>query len=122
MLIPMLRIGLFSGDRPHPGFQTVLAFSLPVLLVFADLVVLYKVLPRHAPAFARVWAPALTVLILLVLAERLFVAYLQGFSALNAVYGAFGAIMALLLWVYFSGCILIYGACLCGAEVEGAKK
>ena len=119
LLTPFLRVDLFGGDRPQPVFQTLMAFSVPVLLVFMDLVVLYKVLPRRSPALAQVWAPALTVLILLVLAERLFVAYLQSFSALNAVYGAFGAIMALLLWVYISGCIIIYGACLCAVEVEG---
>ena len=122
LLTPMLRLGIFGGTRPQPGLQTVIAFSVPVLLFFIDLVVLYKVLPRRSPTLAQVWAPALTVLILLVLAERLFVAYLQGFSALNAVYGAFGAIMALLLWVYISGCILIYGACLCAAEVEGMGR
>jgi Ca2+-transporting ATPase len=121
LLIPVLRLGIFGGTRPEPGFQTLLAFSIPVLLAFLDLVVLYKVLPRRSPAFAQVWAPALTVLILLVIAERLFVGYLQGFSALNAVYGAFGAIMALLLWVYISGCILIYGTCLCAVEEEGLR-
>jgi Ca2+-transporting ATPase len=37
---------------------------------------------------------------------------------LNAVYGAFGSIMALLLWIYLSGCIFIFGACLCAAQSQ----
>ena len=39
-------------------------------------------------------------------------------SALNAVYGAFGGIMALLLWIYVSECIFIFGACLCSGQAE----
>ena len=30
-------------------------------------------------------------------------------GAVNAVYGTFGGIMALLLWIYLSGCIFIFG-------------
>jgi Ca2+-transporting ATPase len=37
----------------------------------------------------------------------------------NAIYGTFGGIMALLLWIYISGCIFIFGACLCAAQTEG---
>jgi len=37
----------------------------------------------------------------------------------NAIYGTFGGIMALLLWIYISGCIFIFGACLCAAQAEG---
>jgi uncharacterized BrkB/YihY/UPF0761 family membrane protein len=28
-------------------------------------------------------------------------------------------VMALLMWIYLSGCILIFGACLCAAQAEG---
>jgi uncharacterized BrkB/YihY/UPF0761 family membrane protein len=47
------------------------------------------------------------------------VIYLKNFATLNAVYGAFGGTMALLLWIYLSGCIIIFGACLCAARAEG---
>jgi Ca2+-transporting ATPase len=54
----------------------------------------------------------------LLAAESLFGIYLKHFATLNAVYGAFGAIIALLLWIYLSGCIVIFGACLCAAQAE----
>jgi len=54
------------------------------------------------------------------MAENLFVIYLKDYATLNAVYGVFGGIMALLLWIYFSGCIFIFGACLCAAQAERA--
>jgi uncharacterized BrkB/YihY/UPF0761 family membrane protein len=44
--------------------------------------------------------------------------YLRGFATLDTVYGAFGGIMALLLWVYVSGCVFIFGACLCAGRAE----
>jgi Ca2+-transporting ATPase len=34
------------------------------------------------------------------------------------VYGAFGGVMALLLWIYLSGCLFIFGACLCAVQAE----
>ncbi|MGZ9124416.1 MAG: YhjD/YihY/BrkB family envelope integrity protein [Candidatus Binatia bacterium] len=37
---------------------------------------------------------------------------------MNAVYGALGGVMALLLWIYLFGCIFIFGACLCAAQAE----
>jgi hypothetical protein len=39
-------------------------------------------------------------------------------TGLNAIYGAFGRIMALLLRIYLYGCIFIFGACLCAAQAE----
>ena len=77
-----------------------------------------------APAtqFAQVWAAALCATTLLYMAQWLFVIYLKNFATLNAVYGAFGGIMALLLWIYLCGCIFIFGACLCAAQAEGAEK
>jgi len=62
---------------------------------------------------------ALCATVLLQAADSLFVIYLKYFATLNAVYGAFGGIMALLLWIYLSGCIFIFGACLCAAQAEG---
>ncbi|WP_370690752.1 hypothetical protein [Methylicorpusculum sp.] len=37
---------------------------------------------------------------------------------LNAVYGVFGGIMVLPLWIYLFGCIFIFGACLCATQAE----
>lgn len=39
-------------------------------------------------------------------------------SDADPIYGAFGGIMALPLWIYLSGCIFIFGACLCAAQAE----
>jgi YihY family inner membrane protein len=88
------------------------------LVVFLSLSLFYRLAPRRPTRFAEVWVAALCATALLQAAESLFVIYLKNFATLNAVYGAFGGIMALLLWIYLSGCIFIFGACLCAAQAE----
>lgn len=95
------------------------SFFIPLLVVFLSLSLFYKLAPRRPTCFAEVWAAALCATALLQAAESLFVIYLKNFATLNAVYGAFGGIMALLLWIYLSGSIFIFGACLCAAQAEG---
>ena len=95
------------------------SFVIPLLVVFFGLTLFYRLAPRRPTQFTEVWAAALCATALLQAAESLFVIYLKNFATLNAVYGAFGGIMALLLWIYLSGCIFIFGACLCAAQAEG---
>jgi Ca2+-transporting ATPase len=95
------------------------SFFILLFVVFSGLSLFYSVAPRRPVRFAQVWFAALSATILLQAAESLFMLYLNNFATLNAVYGAFGGIMALLLWIYLSGCIFIFGACLCAAQAEG---
>ena len=94
---------------------------LPWLVVFFGLSLFYRVAPRRPTRFAEVWAAALCATLALRAGESLFVVYLKDFATLNAVYGAFGGIMALLLWIYISGCVFIFGACLCTGQSETAR-
>ncbi|PKN89485.1 MAG: hypothetical protein CVU51_00155 [Deltaproteobacteria bacterium HGW-Deltaproteobacteria-1] len=95
------------------------SFVVPLLVAFLSLSLFYKLAPRRPTRFAEVWATALCVTVVLHVADTLFVIYLKNFAMLNAIYGTFGGIMAMLLWIYFSGCIFIFGACLCAAQAEG---
>jgi len=91
-------------------------------VAFFSLSLFYRLAPRQQTHFSQVWAGALCATALLYAAQSLFVIYLKDFATLNAVYGAFGGIMALLLWIYLCGCIFIFGACLCAAQAEGAQR
>jgi len=46
------------------------------------------------------------------LGQNVFEWYLSAFTSFNALYGVFGTIMGLLLWIYFSGVILLLGGCI----------
>ena len=94
------------------------SFIIPSAVVYLGLVMFYRFAPSRPTRFAEVWGAALVATLLLRAAESLFIIYLKDFATLNAVYGAFGGIMAMLLWIYVSGCIFIYGVCLCASQAE----
>ncbi|MEO8331231.1 MAG: YihY/virulence factor BrkB family protein [Gallionella sp.] len=94
------------------------SFFIALSTVFFSLSLFYKLAPQRHTRFAEIWVGALSATVFLWAAESLFVIYLKDFATLNAVYGAFGGIMALLLWIYLSGCIFIFGACLSVAQAE----
>ena len=119
VLIRMPKSRPFIGSDFHSWVYALGGFLIPLLLVFLSLSLFYKLAPRQPTRFAQVWAAALCATVLLQAAESLFVIYLKNFATLNAVYGAFGGIIALLLWIYLSGCIFIFGACICAAQAEG---
>lgn len=123
MVLPVLMRLVKDWLFPRSDFSSEVyafgSFFIPLLVVFFSLSLFYRLAPRTPKRFSEVWAAALCATALLQGAEVLFVVYLGNFATFNVVYGAFGGIMALLLWIYFSGCIFIFGACLCAARVEG---
>jgi Ca2+-transporting ATPase len=106
--------GVFFFSRVYNLSVIVLHF----MVVFFSLSLFYKLAPRRRTRFSEVWLSALCATTLLQAAQGLFILYLKHFHALNAMYGAFGGVMALLLWIYLSGCIFIFCACLCSAQAE----
>jgi YihY family inner membrane protein len=94
------------------------SFLIPLLLAFFGLSLFYRISPFRSTRFSEVWVAALFSTLLLQASESLFEIYLRNFATLNAVYGTFGGIMALLLWIYLCGCIFIFGACLSASQAE----
>jgi Ca2+-transporting ATPase len=86
--------------------------TLPLLLLFYSFLMFYKFAPRKPALFKHVWPGALFATVFLKFGQSLFGWYLASFSNFNAVYGVFGTIMALLLWIYVSGAVIILGGCL----------
>jgi membrane protein len=72
----------------------------------------YKFAPRRPARFGQVWMAALVATLFLELGQNVFAWYLGAFTNFNALYGVFGTIMGLLLWIYFSGVILLWGGCI----------
>ena len=119
VLMKMAKGWLFPVNDLRSWIGALGSFVVPLLVAFLSLSLFYKLAPRRPTRFAEVWATALFVTVLLHVADTLFVIYLKNFAMLNAIYGTFGGIMAMLLWIYLAGCIFIFGACLCAAQAEG---
>jgi YihY family inner membrane protein len=90
----------------------VLPMILPPAILFYGLLMFYKFAPRRPARFGQVWIAALVATLLLEFGQNVFAWYLGAFTSFNALYGVFGTIMGLLLWIYFSGVILLFGGCL----------
>jgi membrane protein len=95
-----------------PGFASMLHivnFVLSVALVTSLTAILYKYLPNLPIAWRNVWVGALTTALLFQLGQYAIGVYLTH-SAVGSAYGAAGAMVVLLLWLYYSAQIFLFGA------------
>jgi len=122
--MPVVARLAWNWVMPDAGWASrlyeLVGFILPLLVLFYGVALFYKLAPRRPTRFSEVWLPALLVTMLLRLLETLFVFYLQHFARFSAVYGAFGSVVALLMWIYLSGSLLIFGACLCASRTTAS--
>jgi YihY family inner membrane protein len=109
----LIQVNVFSS-----GIYAIGSYLIPLIVVFLGLSLFYQLAPRRRTHFAEIWPAALGATVILKAAESLFIVYVKNFAGLNAGYGAFGGIMALLLWIYYSGYIFIFGACFCAAQAQ----
>jgi Ca2+-transporting ATPase len=109
----LIPVNVFSSGMYATG-----SYLIPLVVVFLGLSLFYQLAPRKRPHFAEVWSAALGATVILKAAESLFIVYVKNFAGLSAGYGAFGGIMALLLWIYYSGYIFIFGACFSAAQAQ----
>lgn len=89
-------------------------YAIGGAVLFYSFSMLYMLAPRRKVRFRQVWVAALLVTLCLQACQVAFVSYLPRIVDYG-IYGAVGSIMLLLLWVYFSGIIIILGGCLCPA-------
>ena len=90
----------------------------PSIVLFYGFLLFYKLAPRRKTnvTFSEVWVPALLVTALLQVCQWLLTFYSTHITNFNAVYGAFGGVVAMLLWIYLSGMVIVFGGCLCAAH------
>jgi len=118
VLMQMTRGWLFPLYDYRTWVYDLVSLFIPSAVIFSGLILFYRFAPSRPTRFVEVWAAALCATVLLRAGENLFIIYLKDFATLNAVYGTFGGIMALLLWIYVSGAVFIFGACLCAGQAE----
>lgn len=98
-------LGLGGATRT---IWTIVQFPLAIAAVVGVLWLQYYVLPncRHQNR-KYVLVGALVATVLWIAATLLFRVYVQNFGAMNPAYGAIGAIMVLLTWMYLSSLVLL---------------
>jgi membrane protein len=89
-----------------------LTYTLPFVLAFLTVTGLYRLVPRRRPQWREAMIGALTFSLLWVAAKLLFVTYSNStYATVYAhLYGSLLEIVLLLLWVYYSAALLLFGA------------
>ncbi len=95
---------------PFPAFVgAAAAFVISLGLVTILFAMIFKVLPDAQIRWRHVWFGALITALLFEIGKTGLSWYLGREGAASA-YGAAGAVVLLLLWVYYTSCILFFGA------------
>jgi membrane protein len=105
------KIGLGSTAK---AAWSIVRWPVALAAAMVGYALVYSVAPNIVPRRYRWITPgaALGVVLWIVLSIA-FAIYIKNFATYGAAYGAFGAAIVLLLWMYLSA-----NACLCGAEVN----
>ncbi|MGE7914784.1 YihY/virulence factor BrkB family protein [Lysinibacillus xylanilyticus] len=121
LLLPVFgqQIGhfLFSIVGIEEQFEVVwerLRWSMPLLLIFIVLMGIYWVVPNTSPRLKLigVWPGALFSTLAWLAVTYVFSFYISNFANYSATYGSIGGVIILMLWLYFTGIILIFGGIL----------
>ena len=95
------------------------AFNVCVTLGMTTVLfgMIFKILPDAPIEWRDVWAGAAVTAVLFTVGKHLLSLYIGGKHA-TSVYGAAGALVIILLWVYYSTQILLFGAEITKAHAE----
>lgn len=78
--------------------------------ILATVFLLYTLVPYERPRWREVLPASLVATLLFELGKSLFVLYVERANSLEAVYGSLTSVIVLLLWLYFSSRVLLFGA------------
>jgi membrane protein len=89
---------------------TNLRWVLTASIITATLALLYKVIPYKPYKKQSIWPGAVFSLIGWMVISLLFSIYVNSYANYSIVYGPLGAVIALMMWLFFTGIIIILGA------------
>lgn len=97
-----------------------LAVPLPFVLMWVVFLLIYFLAPAQAVPFRSAMLGALTASILWLIAKEVYSYYLIEYARHNQLFGPLGALVGLVLWIYYTAVILLFGAEV--AEVHSRRK
>jgi len=121
LLLPVFgqQIGhfLFSIVSIEDEFESLwrnIRWSMPPLLIFLVLMAIYWLVPNTSPRLKimGVWPGAIFSTLAWLVVTYGFSFYISNFGNYSATYGSIGGVIILMLWLYFTGMILIFGGVL----------
>ena len=98
-----------TGYLPIPSFVTPLAEIVSLAILVLLFALIFKVLPDVEIGWEDVWIGATVTALLFTIGKSLISLYL-GTSSIASSFGAAGALILILVWVYYSTTIFLLGA------------
>ena len=83
---------------------------VPYVAIAFVILFLYRVLPLERPKLREIWPGAVVATLLLAVVKGALELYFEQLADFGALYGSLGALMALLLFLFGSSCVLVFGA------------
>ena len=116
-LFPLLEVPLFNGKAIYETYLwSLLSRLLPAVFLFLAVINLYRWTPNTKVRWREAIVGATVSTLGMELTTRLFSWYLtSGMARYQIIYGSLGAVVALLLWIYLSSLIVLFGAHLSAA-------
>jgi membrane protein len=97
------------GSRSWITFTGASEVGLSVVFVTVVFAMIYKTMPRASIAWRDVWVGAAVTSVLFIAGKALIGLYIGG-SGITSVFGAAASLIVVLLWVYYSAQIFLFGA------------
>ena len=93
-----------------PTYEWLGGHAASFVFVLSVLLLLYSIVPYRRPPWRELLPGAVAAAALFEIGKALFVIYLENAGSLQAVYGSLTSVIVLLLWLYFSARVLLFGA------------
>ncbi|MGE6489313.1 YihY/virulence factor BrkB family protein [Paenisporosarcina sp. NPDC076898] len=103
---------IFSYLGYEQGFLTVwnnIRWTIPPVMIFVVFMLLYWIAPNRKLYLKSVIPGAIFATLGWILVSLAFSFYVSSFANYSATYGSIGGIIVLMMWLYFSGTILMVG-------------
>ena len=88
----------------------VLLSTLPFIISIVGFWLLYSIIPTESVPFKEAVIGALVAAILFEIGKRAFALYVTSFPTYQLIYGVVSSIPIMLVWIYCSWCIVLFGA------------
>lgn len=100
------------------ALETLSGHLASFVFIFATVFLIYKLVPYERRRWRELLPGALVTALLFELGKGLFILYLDKVRSLEAIYGSLTSVIVLLLWLYFSARVLLFGAEICALRID----
>jgi membrane protein len=91
-------------------FQKILAVPVGLIFSFLMYYIIHRIVPHGQVKSSTALIAAGSSAVMFEILKYLFTFYLVSFSNFNAVYGAYAAVVSIIIWIYYSSFIFVLGA------------